>query len=144
VAKSDFTAVNSEATTSYEGGLKSGFLDNRLWFNVTGLPWVAHAIQLNGNDSNGYGRLFNSDTVKAYGMEAELRPALLLLIAGFSLLHTGIDDKCVYGQVCAFNRVLVCLLVDPTINVGANSFAQNDGNPLSYASPLQPEFHRPP
>ncbi len=64
--------------------------------------------------------LFNADKAKAYGLEAdaELRPiANLTLTAGASLLHSEIDDKRVYAQVCALNGVVVCTVKNPTIVV---------------------------
>jgi iron complex outermembrane receptor protein len=36
-----------------------------------GLHLHGHDIQLNGNDSNGNGVLFNADKAKAYGLEAD-------------------------------------------------------------------------
>jgi iron complex outermembrane recepter protein len=136
VFNADFTTANSETITSYEGGFKSQLLDNKLRLNVTGFTYVVHDIQLNGNDSNGNGVLFNADKAKAYGMEAEaeLRPVPnLSLSAGLSLLHTEIDDKRVFAQVCGFGGTVYCTVENPTIRVGANTFAQIDGNPLPNA-----------
>ncbi|WBO22227.1 TonB-dependent receptor [Sphingomonas abietis] len=136
VFNSDFTTANSETNTSYEGGIKSSFFDNRLRLNVTGFTYVVKDIQLNGNDENGNGVLFNADKAKAYGMEAEaeVRPVRnLTLTAGLSLLHTEIDDKNVYAQVCALNGVVVCTVENPTVKVGSNVFAQINGNPLPNA-----------
>jgi len=73
---------------------------------------------------------------KAYGVEADLewRPVQnLLLTAGASYLHSEIKDKRVYAQVCALNGVVVCTVENPTIKVGANTFAQIDGQPLPNA-----------
>jgi iron complex outermembrane recepter protein len=136
VFNADFTTANSETITSYEGGIKSQLWDNKLRLNLTGFTYVVHDIQLNGNDEFGNGVLFNADKAKAYGLEAEaeLRPIEnLTLSAGVSLLHTEIDDKRVYAQVCALNGAVVCTVEDPTIKVGANTFAQIDGNPLPNA-----------
>ncbi|MFX6258798.1 hypothetical protein ABTF80_22335, partial [Acinetobacter baumannii] len=64
----------------------------------------------------------------------ELRPIPnLTLSAGLSLLHSEIKDKRVYAQVCGLNGPVVCTGNDPTIKVGANTFAQIDGNPLPNA-----------
>ena len=143
VFNSDFTTANSETNTSYEAGIKSSFLDNRVRLNLTGFTYVVGNIQLNGNDSNGNGVLFNANKAKAYGMEAEaeVRPVRnLLLTAGLSLLHTEIDDKRVYAQVCALNGVVVCTVDNPTIKIGANTFAQIDGNPLPNAPKYNVDF----
>lgn len=136
VFNSDFTTADSETIMSYEGGVKTNLFDNRLRFNLTGFAWRVKDIQLNGNDVNGNGVLFNADKADAYGMEADLeaRPVEnLTLSAGLSLLHTKIKDRNVYAQVCILNGVVVCTVEDPTIRVGANSFAQIDGNPLPNA-----------
>ncbi len=136
VFNSDFTTANSETNTSYEGGIKSSFLDNRVRLNLTGFTYVVDNIQLNGNDSNGNGVLFNANKAKAYGMEAEaeVKPVPnLTLSAGLSLLHTEIDDKRVFAQVCALNGIVVCTVENPTVKIGANTFAQIDGNALPNA-----------
>jgi len=116
--------------------VKSSLWDNRLRLNATAFTYTVNDIQLNGNDSDGNGVLFNADKAKAYGFEAdmELRPIPnLTLSAGLSLLHSEIKDKRVYAQVCGLNGQVVCTVGDPTIKVGANTFAQIDGNPLPNA-----------
>ncbi len=136
VFNSDFTTANSETILSYEAGVKSFLFDNKLRFNATAFTYTVSDIQLNGNDSNGNGVLFNADKAKAYGVEADLewRPVRNLLITGgASYLHSKIEDKRVYAQVCALNGVVVCTVENPTIKVGANTFAQIDGQPLPNA-----------
>ena len=140
VFNTDFTTANSETNTSYEGGLKTSLLDNRLRFNVSGFTYTVKNIQLNGNDANGNGVLFNANKAQAYGAEAdaELRPARnLVFTAGFSYLHTEIKDRNVYAQVCALNGVVTCTVQDPTIRIGTATFAQINGNPL----PNAPKFN---
>ncbi|WP_421736855.1 TonB-dependent receptor [Caulobacter sp.] len=136
VFNADFTTADSETILSYEAGFKSSLFENSLRLNASAFTYEVSDIQLNGNDSNGNGVLFNADKAKAYGMEAdaEWRPVSnLLLTAGVSLLHSEIQDKRVYAQVCALNGVVVCTVENPTIKVGANTFAQIDGNPLPNA-----------
>lgn len=136
VFNSDFTTADSETIMSYEAGIKTSLLDNRVRFNLSGFAYRVKDIQLNGNDVNGNGVLFNADKADAYGLEAELeaRPfENLTLSAGLSLLHSEIKDKNVYAQVCILNGTVVCTVEDPTIKVGANTFAQIDGNPLPNA-----------
>jgi iron complex outermembrane receptor protein len=136
VFNADFTTANSETILSYEAGFKSTLLDNRLRLNATAFAYDVKNIQLNGNDSNGNGVLFNAAKAKAYGLEADAdwRPIEnLTLTGGLSLLHTEIQDKRVYAQVCALNGVVVCTVQDPTINVGPNVFAQINGEPLPNA-----------
>jgi len=136
VFNADFTTADSETILSWEAGIKSSLLDNRLRLNVSGFTYTVNDIQLNGNDSNGNGVLFNADKARAYGLEADMdwRPIPnLSLTAGLSLLHSKIQDKRVYAQVCALNGVVVCTVNDPTIKIGSNVYAQIDGNPLPNA-----------
>ncbi|TAJ71893.1 MAG: TonB-dependent receptor [Phenylobacterium sp.] len=136
VFNADFTTADSETILSYEAGFKSMLFDNTLRLNATAFAYEVNDIQLNGNDSNGNGVLFNADKAKAYGLEAdaEWRPIQnLTLTGGVSLLHTEIQDKRVYAQVCALNGIVVCTVENPTIKVGANTFAQIDGEPLPNA-----------
>ncbi|MEG3082233.1 TonB-dependent receptor [Sphingomonas sp. PB2P12] len=140
VFNSDFTTAKSETILSWEGGVKSRLLNNTLSLNATVFAYRVKDIQLNGNDVNGNGVLFNADKADAYGMEAEAnwKPVPnLTLGAGLSLLHSKIRDKNVYAQVCILNNIVVCTVEDPTIKVGANTFAQIDGNPL----PNAPEYN---
>ncbi len=140
VFNSDFTTAKSETILSWEGGVKSRLLNNTLSLNATVFAYRVKDIQLNGNDVNGNGVLFNADKADAYGMEAEAnwKPVPnLTLGAGLSLLHSKIRDKNVYAQVCILNGIVVCTVEDPTIKVGANTFAQIDGNPL----PNAPEYN---
>jgi iron complex outermembrane receptor protein len=136
VFNADFTTADSETILSWEAGFKSSLFDNRLRFNATAFTYEVSDIQLNGNDSNGNGVLFNADKAKAYGLEAdtEWRPITnFRMTAGLSLLHTEIQDKRVFAQVCALNGVVVCTVEDPTIKIGTNVFAQIDGEPLPNA-----------
>ena len=136
VFNADFTTASSETILSYEAGFKSSLFGNTLRLNATGFAYTVDNIQLNGNDSNGNGVLFNAAKARAYGLEAdaEWRPIERLSVtAGVSLLHTKIEDSRVFAQVCALAGVVVCTVNDPTIRVGANTFAQIDGNPLPNA-----------
>ncbi|KZE17813.1 MULTISPECIES: TonB-dependent receptor [Sphingomonas] len=139
VFNADFTTADSETILSFETGFKSNLLDNTLRLNATVFGYRVKDIQLNGNDSNGNGVLFNADKAQAYGVEAELDwkpvPQLTLGLGG-SWLHSAIRDKRVFAQVCALNGQVVCTVYNPTIRVGANTFAQIDGEPL----PNAPEY----
>jgi iron complex outermembrane receptor protein len=140
VFNSDFTTADSEKILSGEAGFKSSLFNNMLRLNASGFYWRLKDIQLNGNDSNGNGVLFNADKAIGYGAEAdiEFRPVRNFAItAGASILHTEIKDDRVYAQVCALNGQVVCTVEDPTITrpvFGAPAvFAQIDGNPLPNA-----------
>ncbi|MDH7637467.1 TonB-dependent receptor [Sphingomonas oryzagri] len=131
-----YSTANSETNTSYEAGFKTAFLDNKVHFNVSGFYYEVKNIQLNGNDSNGNGVLFNANKGKGYGMEAELdaKPTQNLHInAGLSLLHTEIVDKNVYAQVGSAGGVLSETVLNPVVKVGSNYFAQINGNPFPNA-----------
>jgi iron complex outermembrane receptor protein len=140
VFNTDFTTADSETITSAEVGFKSQLLDNTLRFNATAFAWRTKDIQLNGNDANGNGVLFNADKADAYGIEADLeyRPVEnLSLTLGGSLLHTEIKDNRVFAQACALNGVQVCTVNDPvTVRpiFGTPAYlASIDGNPLPNA-----------
>ena len=144
VFNSAFTTADSETITSGEVGFKSQLFNNALRFNATAFAYRVKDIQLNGNDANGNGVLFNADKADAYGaeFEAELHPVRnFTLSAGLSLLHSEIKDKRVYAQVCALNGQVVCTVENPTITrplFGAPTvFAQIDGEPL----PNAPEYN---
>ena len=140
---SAFTTADSETIMSYEAGFKAQPFSN-LRFNASAFTYKVKDIQLNGNDANGNGVLFNADHANAYGFEAELewRPIRnITLSLGGSALHTEIKDKAVYAQVCALNGGVPCTVQDPTITrliFGAPAvLAQIDGNPLPNAPEWQ-------
>ncbi|MDB5708126.1 MAG: TonB-dependent receptor [Sphingomonas bacterium] len=135
-----FTTANAETNTSYEAGVKTSFLHNRVHFNVTGFYYNVDNMQLNGNDSNGNGVLFNARRGTGYGVEAELeaRPVDNFRInMGLSLLHTQIEDSTVYAQVGAAVIGGVAVpsetVLNPTVKVGNNYFAQINGNTFPNA-----------
>lgn len=148
VFNSDFTTANSETILSWEAGFKSSLFNHHLRLNASAFTYTVDNIQLNGNDSDGNGVLFNADKAKAYGMEAEAewKPnSNLTLGVGLSLLHSEIRDKRVYAQVCALNGIVVCTVQDPTItrSVFGNPtvFAQIDGSPLPNAPQYTVDFN---
>ena len=143
VFNSDFTTANSETILSFEVGLKSVLFDKKLRFNASIFQYTVDNIQLNGNDANGNGVLFNAAKANAYGVEAELdwRPIPNLAIGlGASALHSEIKDSRVYAQVCALNGAITCTVLDPVIRVGSNFFAQINGNPLPNAPRYNLDF----
>lgn len=136
VFQTAYSTARSETNTSYEAGIKTAFLDNKVHFNVTGFYYVVDNIQFNGNDSNGNGVLFNAKKGKGYGMEAELeaRPVTNFHVnVGLSLLHTEIADKSVFTQVGSANGVPSETVLNPLKRVGNNYYAQINGNPFPNA-----------
>ena len=133
VFNTPFSTANSETIMSYEAGVKTQ-PTSKLRINATAYTYRVSDIQLNGNDVNGNGTLFNADHANAYGMEAEMdwRPIRNITFSlGGSAIHTEIKDKRVYAQVCAFGGRPTCTVLDPTVRNGL--FAQIDGNPLPNA-----------
>lgn len=140
VFSSAYSTADSEKSTSYEIGLKSAPMGDRFNFSLAAFYYTVDDIQLNGNDSNGNGVLFNGDQGEAYGFEAEFsaKPVRNLQInAGLSLLHTEINDPGVFAQVGAAGGVPSQTVLNPTVRVGNNFFAQIDGNPF----PNAPEYN---
>jgi iron complex outermembrane recepter protein len=143
VFNSPFTTADAETIMSYEVGFKSQPTSN-LRFNATAFTWRVDDIQLNGNDADGNGVLFNADHANAYGIEAEAewRPIRNISFSlGASALHTEIKDQRVFAQVCALNGRTTCTVLDPTITrtiFGQPAvLAQIDGNPLPNAPKWQ-------
>lgn len=136
VFNAPFTTATSETNTSFEAGLKGAAMNNAVRFSLSGFYYFVDNIQLNGNDSNGNGVLFNANKAIGYGVEGEVdvRPVRnLRLSAGLSLLKTRIDDRNVFAQVGAAGGVLSQTVLNPTVRVGNNFFAQIDGNTLPNA-----------
>jgi iron complex outermembrane receptor protein len=136
VFNSAYSTANSEKNTSYEGGIKAAFADGRINVNVAGFYYNVDNIQLNGNDSNGNGVLFNGGKGKGYGAEFEIeaRPVNNFRVtAGLSLLHTEINAPNVYAQVGAANGVMSQTVLNPTVRIGNNYFANINGNPFPNA-----------
>ena len=135
VFNSAFTTADSETIMSYEVGVKTR-PTSTLRFNATAFTYRVNDIQLNGNDVNGNGVLFNADHANAYGVEAEAewRPIRNITFSlGGSAIHTEIKDKRVYALVCSFGGLVTCSVNDPTIVVRGGTYAQIDGNPLPNA-----------
>ncbi len=139
VFNTPFSTADSETIMSYEAGVKTQ-PTSKLRLNASAFTYRVKDIQLNGNDANGNGTLFNADHADAYGVEAELdwRPIRNITFSlGGSAIHTEIKDKRVFAQVCAFGGQVTCTVLDPT--VPATIFgqpavlAQIDGNPLPNA-----------
>ncbi|SEI95859.1 iron complex outermembrane recepter protein [Sphingomonas sp. OV641] len=140
---SAFTTADSETIMSYELGFKSEPFSN-LRLNASAFHWQVDDIQLNGNDADGNGVLFNADKADAWGVEAEVewRPIRNISFSlGGNVLKTEVKDDRVYAQVCALNGQVTCTVLDPTITrtiFGAPAvLAQIDGNPLPNAPKWQ-------
>ena len=140
VFNADFTTANSETNLSFEAGIKSSAFNDTLRFNAAVFTYSVNDIQLNGNDSNGNGVLFNADHAIGRGVEAEVtwRPVPNFTLGlGASALHTEIKDRNVFAQTCGLNGVQVCTVLDPFFTRGSGAgttyFAAINGNPLPNA-----------
>nr|WP_156956993.1 TonB-dependent receptor [Sphingomonas astaxanthinifaciens] len=148
VFNADFTTANSETNLSGEGGFKSNLFGRTLTLNGSLFAYRVRDIQLNGNDSNGNGVLFNADKATGYGaeLEADWRATPTFRIgAGLSLLRTKIRDKRVFAQTCSLNGVQTCTVLDPFFirgtGTGRTYFASIDGNPLPQAPKYNLDFN---
>ncbi|WP_341208849.1 TonB-dependent receptor [uncultured Sphingomonas sp.] len=139
VFNTPFSTADSETIMSYEAGVKTQ-PTSKLRLNATAFTYRVNDIQLNGNDANGNGTLFNADHANAYGVEAELdwRPIRNITFSlGGSAIHTEIKDKSVFAQVCQFGANVTCTVLNQTkpatIFGQPATLAQIDGNPLPNA-----------
>ncbi len=121
--ESGVTVGRSETITSYEGGVKSTFLDGRARFNLNGFYYDLKNAQLTavggGVNAN---RLINANKVRGYGFEAdlEIKPTdALLITAGLSYNNTSIRDRNLTTGGCGARlgapNPSICTLLDPIV-----------------------------
>lgn len=127
----DTSIAQSETIQSYEVGLKSTLLENRLRFNAAAFYYEVSDIQITavGGGGNFIG-LLNADSGEAYGFEADLEFAAtenLSIRAGFGYADTAIRQDGLTVPVCGSG---VCTVLD---QLDANGNALIDGNPLPQA-----------
>ncbi len=127
------TVAETETIISYEAGLKSTFLDNRVRFNINGYVFAIDDQQLTAIGGAGnFNQLINADEGLGYGIEAELDIALsddLTILSNFSWNETEIQDATLETAPCG--SATPCTVLDP-INP-ANGNALIDGNPFPQA-----------
>lgn len=119
-----------ETITSYELGVKTTGMDNRLRFNADVYDYTMHNQQLTavGGDIN-VTRLINAKKTEGYGAEFDLEAYVtpnFILTAGGSYNHTKLDDPSLAVAVCGSG----CTVLDP---VNADGNALVNGNPLPNA-----------
>lgn len=107
--------ADSETVLSYEAGVKSELLDNRLRANVNAFYYELQDQQLTivGGINNTVA-LFNADEGEGYGFEAELEAAPidnLLVTAGLSYNKTEIKDDLLIAPGCGAG----CTILDPAV-----------------------------
>jgi len=119
-----------ETITSYELGVKTTGMDNRLRFNADVYDYTMHNQQLTavGGDIN-VTRLINAKKTEGYGAEFDLEAYVtpnFVLTAGGSYNHTKLDDPNLAVAVCGSG----CTVLDP-LNADGNALV--NGNPLPNA-----------
>lgn len=117
--------ADSETVLSYEAGVKSELLDNRVRLNANVYFFELDDQQLTivGGLDNTVA-LFNADEAEGYGFEADLEAAPienLLITAGLSYNKTEILDDVLIAPGCG----APCTVLDPAVN-------DADGNFLGY------------
>ncbi|MEM1086915.1 MAG: TonB-dependent receptor, partial [Pseudomonadota bacterium] len=132
--------AESETVLSYEAGVKSELLDNRVRVNANVFLYELEDQQLTivGGLDNTVA-LFNADEGQGYGFEVDVEAAPvenLLLTAGLSYNNTEIKDDLLIAPGCG----APCTILDPavfdvngtTVQVAPGSTAPTDGTLLGY------------
>ncbi len=124
------STADQEETMSYEAGIKTNFLDNRVRFNLTGYFFDTKDLQLTavGGTSN-RASLLNVDA-KGHGIEAELQAAPakgLTFSIGGAWNVAEIDD--VNAFVAGCGSATPCTVLDPP-RAGSPGIFSIDGNQL--------------
>jgi len=134
----DVTVADSETMLSYEGGLKSSFLNQRVRLNLTGYVYDMDDQQLTavGGDVN-TARLLNADDTDGAGFELDgewsATPNLYLTF-GTSYNFTEINAENLRVPLpVSIATCDVCSVEDPVVEVDGARFAQIDGNRLPQA-----------
>lgn len=123
------TAVDSEEIISYEAGVKSTLMENRLRLNLAAFYYDVDGQQLTavGGGSNII-KLINADKTVGYGFETDIEFAAtenLLITAGASYNYTELQDVDLGVAACG----APCTMKDPVVN----DIAMIDGNRLPQA-----------
>ncbi len=109
------SSADTETVLSYEAGVKSELLDNRLRLNANAFMFELSDQQLTivGGINNTVA-LFNADEGEGYGFEADLEAAPidnLLITAGLSYNKTEIKDDLLIAPGCGAG----CTILDPAV-----------------------------
>jgi iron complex outermembrane receptor protein len=125
------SVADSETVTSYEAGIKTGFLDNRarLGFTVFAFQMDDQQLTAVGGQAN-FNQLINADQTQGQGFELDLDAYLtdrLLVTLGVSYNDTEIDDPGLAVAPCGGG----CTVTDPAGTVPGSVII--DGNSLPQA-----------
>lgn len=129
------SVADSETVISYEAGVKSELLDNRVRLNTNVFFYEISDQQLTGvgGETNTV-RLFNADKGEAYGFEADLEAVVtenLLVTGGLSYNKTEIKDDLLLVEGCGGGAV--CTVTDPAVDVNGVTRFNISGNSFPNA-----------
>lgn len=124
------TTARTEVANSFEGGVKTEFLDGRARLSLGGFYYRTRDQQLTAVGGAGnFNQLLNAEAVIGSGFEADIDLRLserFEVHAGASLNNTRINDEGLETGVCG----APCIVLDPR---SPNGNALIDGNPLPQA-----------
>lgn len=140
---------DTETITSYEAGIKSELLNNRLRLNVSAYSYQVDDIQLTAvGGATNINKLVNADKANGSGFEADVTfvpSENWLITAGLSFNDTEIDDPALTVAACGAN----CTILDPFTQApnpfaadgdGLDEIASIDGNNLPFAPEWMANF----
>ena len=127
------SVADSETVISYEAGVKSELLDNRVRLNSNVFFYEISDQQLTvvGGLTNTV-QLINADKSEAYGFEADVEAVVtenLLVTGGLSYNKTEIKDDLLLSPGCGTS----CTVLDPAVTVGGSTFFNISGNSFPNA-----------
>jgi iron complex outermembrane receptor protein len=129
----DISSADSETVLSYEAGVKSEFLENRVRANANVFLYTLEDQQLTivGGQDNTVA-LFNADESEGYGFEADVEALItdnLIVTGGLSYNKTEIKDDVLLSPGCGAS----CTVLDPAVDVDGATFFNISGNSFPNA-----------
>ncbi|MEM9531714.1 MAG: TonB-dependent receptor [Pseudomonadota bacterium] len=124
----------SEIIDSFEVGVKSQLLDNRLRANVTAYVYDIEDLQQTAVGGTGNNiQLVSAEGGAGYGIEADLLWAAtenLSFTLGYAYNNTEIEDGNLLVPICGSG---LCTPTDPLVQTEVGTVARVDGNPFPNA-----------
>ncbi len=124
----------SEIIDSFEVGVKSQLLDNRLRANVTAYIYDVEDLQTTAVGGTGNNvQLVSVENGSGYGVEADLQWVAsenLTIGVGYAYNYTEIEDANLLVPVCGSG---ICTPTDPLVDSPIGTLARIDGNPFPNA-----------
>ncbi|NQY13991.1 MAG: TonB-dependent receptor, partial [Henriciella sp.] len=129
----NISSADSETVLSYEAGVKSEFLENRVRANANVFLYTLEDQQLTivGGQDNTVA-LFNADESEGYGFEADVEALItdnLVVTGGLSYNKTEIKDDVLLSPGCGAS----CTVLDPVVDVDGATFFNISGNSFPNA-----------